>query len=216
MLLMTEYIYRDRRQQKSCCNYERLKIANPLGDKGIKTWLGFKLLLASSSAIGSGSAIGSWRVGRPDTSIKFNSQSCDLCGMNVPGAMSTWRGGGPSAHDESLGSDGKRPTSINIDDIGPANSDLFRGIGNDDSATLKGDFGLNQEHVDTASHECRHQSARYFASSATLIEARPEKKTAHNKANSSEDQVGFWAVGLGLIHLLILSHMSSNSMKAVR
>jgi hypothetical protein len=203
------------RNQKDPRGNQWAKIAPSFGRKGLSARLRFESLEIDSGAIGSGTAIRSWRVCRPDTSIKFNSQSRDLCGMNVSGSMATWCGGRPSAHDEILGSDGKRPTSINIGDIGPANGDLLRGIGNDDSATLESDLGLNQKDVDTGSHERCHQSTRYFASSATLIEARPEKKTTHDKTNPGKHQVGFWAVGLRLNHLLILSHMSSNSMKAV-
>ena len=213
---MSEKVDHYCRNQESAGGNQWADIAPSFGGEGLDVRLRFESLKIDSGLIDSSSAVRSWRVGRSNTAIEFNSQAYDLCGMNTFGLMATWRGGRPSAHDEILGGNGKRPPSININDIGPANDDLFRGISNNDSAALESDFGLNQKDVDTGEYECRYQRAGYFGRNATLVEARPEKKATEHESNSSEAQAGFRAVGLRLIHLVILSHMPDNSIKAVR
>jgi hypothetical protein len=211
-----------KKVDRYCCNQENAggdqwaKIAPSFRGEGLDACLRFESLKIDSGPIDSGSAVRSWRVGRSDTAIEFNSQAHDLSSMDIFGSMATWRGGRPSAHDEILGGNGKCPPSININDVNPANTDLFRGIGNNDPAALENDFGFNQKNVDTGNRELRYQSAGYFGSNATQIEARPKKKTTEHESNSSEAQAGFWAVSLHLIHLVILSHMPDNSIKAVR
>ena len=213
---MSKKVDYECRNQKSACGDQWAKIAPSFGGQGLDACLCFESLKIDSGPIDSSSTIRSWGVGQSDTAIEFNSQAHDLCGMNTFGSVATWRGGCPSAHDEILGGNGKCPPSININDVSPANTDLFRGIGNNDPVALESDFGLNQKNVDASNRESRYQSTGYFGSNPTLIEARPKKKTTEHESNSSEAQAGFRAVDLCLIHLIILSQMPRNSIKAVR
>ena len=215
-LLMSKQIDGNGGNQENSRQNLWAKITSPFGSQRLQTCLHFEFLEINSCQMGSSSAIGSWGVCRSNTSVQFNSQTTDLGDMNASGTMSTWCGSRPRASNEIFGSDCKRPTSIDINDISPADGYLLSGVGNNDSAFLKIDFRFNQKHVDTGSHEGSNQSASYLGGCATLVEARPEEKTTENQSNSRKEQTGFWAVGLRLIHLVILSHMPRNSIKAVR
>ena len=215
-LLMSEQIDGYGGNQENPRQYQGAKIASPFGSKGLQTSLHFEFLEINSCQMGSGSAIGSWGICRSNTSVQFNSQTTNLGDMNAAGTMSAWCGCRPRASNEIIGSDCKRPTSIDINDISPADGYLLSGVGNNDSAFLKIDFRFYQKHVNTGSHEGGNQRAGYFGGCATLVEARPEEKTTENQSSSRKEQTGFWAVGLRLIHLVILSHMPRNSIKAVR
>ena len=173
-----------------------------------------KALEVDARTISDRSTIGVGGVGSTHAPTLVDIEAFDLSMVNAA-AVSPRDGGGPGANRELFGLDGKSPARIHRNHISPTNGELHEGIRDYYSLITEENFGANQEDVNTDKKKERHEEARYLTRSSTLVETRPHKEATECNAYASEEQVGSRAVGTLITHLIILSHLSADSIKAV-
>ena len=185
--------------------------------RGRKRVLGpgfLKALEVDARTISDRSTVGVGGVGSTHTSALVDIEAFDLSMVNAA-AVSPRDGRRPGANRELLGLDRKSPARIHRNHISPTNGELHKGIRDYYSLITEENFGANQEDVNTNKNKERHEQARYLIGCSTLVETRPDKEATERNANAGEEQVGSRAVGTLITHLLILSHLSADSIKAV-
>ena len=218
MQSVTQEISGNRRHQGEQGREQELRLAFSGGSQRLKLAGALKALDAHSSAVGGGSAVVVRGVGGSYTSALIDIQALNFGVMNAP-TWATRGGSGPCAHREFFGFDSQRPTRIRLDHIIPTDSELFQGISYNDSLIAEEDLGTNQKDVNTNYYSQGDERAGNLADTATLVEARPDKKSAQHQTDTGKDHIGSGTKNIGIVHSTILSHQFSkvgDSVKAVR
>ena len=218
MALMAEEIGTDCSNQSDCSNDHWFDLSNSLRLQRDSSWSILKFFNADSSSISGGAAIGVRGVSGHNASVEVNVQSGNFMDMNRFEARSARGGSRPGADRKIFGFDNHGPLGIQLNDIRPADREIFDGIANDHSLVAEDNFGANQKEIDAGQDKYSSENAGDFACSTTLVEIGPNEESVHHDAGPGDDQGGFRAIGFDVRHSSSISHQSSmacDSIKAV-
>lgn len=174
-----------------------------------------KTLKSYSGAVAGGPAISFGGVRLSDTSSQFDIQALDFGVMDAAAAVASGGGSRPRTDRELSGFNGQGPAGIEMYDIGPTDGELLYRVGDHNSFVAKADFWSDQEDVNTSKNKECDADTRHFAGHPALVEARPCEESAERNSDSRKDQVGVGSVSFSVIHSVILSHLTADSIKAV-
>ena len=218
MVLMAEEIGTDCSNQSDCSNDHWFDLSNSLRLQRDSSWSILEFFDADSSPISGGAAIGVRGVSGPNASVEVNVESGNFIDMNRFVPTSARGGSRPGADRKIFGFDNHGPLGIQLNDIRPADREIFDGIANDHSLVAEDNFGANQNEIDARQDKYCSENAGYAASSATLVETGPNEESVHHCADSGDEQGGFRAIRFDVRHSSSISHQSSmacDSIKAV-
>ncbi len=212
---MSKEICGERRGESYTGKEERLQLAVPGSGERLVNSRILKALESDSRAVRGGSTISFRRIGASYALTPSDVETSNFTVMYAPSVMATRGGPRPRANRELLGFNRERPTVIELNYIGPADRELLKRIGDDNSFITKADFRTDQKDIDTCKHEESDEAARKFADLPTLVETRPDKESAENNSDTRKKKVGLRAVRFGVVHTSILTHLAAGSIKAV-
>ena len=174
-----------------------------------------KMPKSHSGAVAGGSTVSIGGVGLSDTSSCFDIQAFDFGVVDAATAVTSGGGSRPRTDRELFSFDRQGPAGIELYDIGPANGELLDRVGDDNSLVAKADFWSDQEDVNTSKYKECDTDTRHFAGHPSLVKARPCEESAKYNSDSRKEKVGVGSVSFSVIHTVIISYLTADSIKAV-
>ena len=213
---MSQAVYQNRSHYQDHSGYERGNFSLSLGFEGDGFWVISKFSNSHSSSVNAGATVGTWGFIGSHGATKIDIKSSDVVNVDISGVIPPWSGGRPGAYGEIFCGQRQSPTGIKINNISPTDRDFLQGIGDHNPFVIESNFWAEYECVDARDYRTGNTNTGSDSCGVTLVETRPNKKSAHQDSKSSKDEVGVGAIDISVAHYGILSHHSSKARHSVK